>query len=248
MPWLSRLAGACFVLALPILLVTTNVRFLAGDIHFYEQGFRDHDAARVTGVPLPELDRSAAQIIDYFENDTDTLRVVVDRDGQETSLFNARETEHMKDVKWLMQLVFRVNEVTLAYVLAFITAVFLWSGERPLRSLAILSLTGIGVGVVAVGAVGAFALTGFDSTWTRFHEIVFQNDLWQLNPATDRLIQMFPEPFWQDMTYLLGALTLGEALAIVIAATSYLLFGRKRAGTTVPAASPAVASGVRPAR
>ncbi|MCC6381269.1 MAG: TIGR01906 family membrane protein [Dehalococcoidia bacterium] len=248
MPWLSRLAGACFVLALPIMLVTTNVRFLAGDVRFYERGFRDHDAARVTGVPLPELDRSAAQIVDYFENDTSTLRIVVDRDGQETSLFNARETEHMKDVKWLMQLVFRTNEVTLAYVLAFVTAVFLWSGERPLRHLAALSLAGIGVGVLAVGVVGAFTLTGFDSTWTRFHEIVFRNDLWQLNPATDRLIQMFPESFWQDMTYLLGALTLAEALAVVIAAVSYLAFARNRAGGAVPAPSSAVASGIRPAR
>ena len=78
--------------------------------------------------------------------------------------------------------------------------------------------------------IGAFAVTGFDSAWTRFHEIAFSNDLWLLDPDTDHLIQMFPEPFWQDMTYLVGGLTVVEALAVVSLSVSYLVFGRARDG------------------
>jgi integral membrane protein (TIGR01906 family) len=77
-----------------------------------------------------------------------------------------------------------------------------------------------------VAAVGAFAITGFDEAWTRFHEIAFSNDLWRLDPDTDRLIQMFPEPFWEDMTYIVGGLTVLEVLVVVSVSVSYLVFGR----------------------
>jgi len=238
----SRLAAACFILALPIFLITSNVRILASNADYYQHGFRKYNAVQTTGIPLADLDRAAGQIVDYFGDDSSSLRIIVTQDGQETSLFNARETEHMKDVKSLMRFVYRVNEVTLAIVLTYVVAVFLWTREKSLRTLAVQSLAGVGVGFAAIAAVGVFALTGFNQAWGRFHELVFSNDLWKLNPATDHLIQMFPEKFWQEATYLVGGLTLAEALIVVIAATSYLLFARKpqpAPARSAPAATPA---------
>ena len=226
---LSRLAAAAFAVAIPVFLVTANVRFLAGEERFYTHGFREYGAAQATGVSLKELDRSAGEIVNYFENDAGDLRIIVTSDGQEGSLFNTREIEHMRDVKSLMRIVYRLNEISLAYLLTYIAAVYIWARERPLRSLALQALAGVGVGVVALGAVGVFAVTGFDATWTRFHEIVFRNDLWRLDPARDHLIQMFPEPFWRDATYLVGIMTGVEALLVVIAALAYLVLSRKPA-------------------
>lgn len=226
---LSRLGAALFVVAIPLLLVTSNVRFFAGEVRFYERGFREFNADEATGLPLEELDRAAREIIDYFENDTETLRILVTHAGEEESLFNSRETQHMQDVKQVMRVVFRINEITLAYVLTYIVGVYLWAGERPLRSLARLSLLGVGLGVLVTGAIGAFAVAGFDQAWTTFHEILFRNDLWQLDPDTDRLIQMFPEPFWEETTYIIGIMTFAEATAIVILATAYLLASRQSA-------------------
>jgi hypothetical protein len=39
---------------------------------------------------------------------------------------------------------------------------------------------------------------------------------------------MFPEPFWQDMTYLLGAMTLVEAVVILTLSVGYLVADRER--------------------
>jgi integral membrane protein (TIGR01906 family) len=36
----------------------------------------------------------------------------------------------------------------------------------------------------------------FSELWTRFHQVAFRNDLWQLDPRSDYLIMLFPEPFW----------------------------------------------------
>lgn len=245
---LSRLAAVCFIVALPVFLITSNVRILASDTAFYRHGFREYHADRSTGIALPELDRAAGEIVSYFEDDATTLRILVTQDGQETSLFNARETEHMKDVKSLMQVVYRANEISLAVVIAYVTCVVLWARERSLRALAAQSLLGVGLGILVVAAIGAFALTGFDAAWTRFHELVFSNDLWMLNPATDHLIQMFPEGFWQESTLIVGALTAAEVLLIVAVALTYLVASRPRDArspdtvrprNTAPAAPPA---------
>jgi integral membrane protein (TIGR01906 family) len=223
MRFVSRFAAICFVVAVPVFLVTANVRFVASDVHFYEKGFRDYNAAQVTGVALPELDRSAQDIVNYFENDVSTLRIVVNQNGDETSLFNANETAHMKDVKRVMQVVFRINEVSLVIILAYISAVVLWARERSPRQLARLALWGIGVMVAFVGFISIFAVTGFDAAWARFHEIVFPGGNWQFNPDTDHLVQMFPDGFWQGTTYFVAMLTAAEALVVSALAAAYLI-------------------------
>lgn len=244
-PALTRIAAGLFIVALPIALITSNVRFLAGEVRLYEYAFRTYDADEVTGLPMAELDRAAREIIDYFENDQGTLRILVQVNGEEVSLFNARETAHMEDVKGLMRVVFRLNEVAIAYVLTYVTAVFVWS-RQPVRKLALQSLAGVGVGFAVVAAVGAVALTGFDAAWDRFHRIAFRNDLWQLDPDSDRLIQMFPEPFWQDATYLLGLMTVAEAIVMVVVSLGYLVVAREgRRGQPEAAPQPAAPAEVQ---
>lgn len=229
-----RTATVCFVILLPVLLVTSNIRYLLGDVAFYKYGFREFDSEQSTNVPLYELDRAAGELVDYFENDTGELRIVVSEQDREVALFNEREVAHMKDVKTLVQLMFRVNEIALAYVLLYIGAVYLWAREKALKSLAMDALMGIGVGLAAIAGVGAFALTGFDAFWTKFHEIAFSNDLWQLDPDTDRLIQMFPEPFWQRAVYILGGMTLVEVTIITLLSLGYLMVAGRAANGHPP--------------
>jgi integral membrane protein (TIGR01906 family) len=244
---LARAAAVLFIVALPVLLVTSNVRILATEERFYERGFRKYDAEETTRVPLSELDRAARAIIDYFTDDADTLHILVTQDGREISLFNERETEHMEDVKGLMRLVFRLNEWSLAYVLAYITCAVLWTREGSLQSLARRALMGMAAGFTVVVAVGATAAAGFDRFWTRFHELAFRNDLWQLSPERDRLIQMFPERFWEESTFILAGMMLAEAALIagVSLAILYLRPEREEAERS-PAAT--ALPGIRPGR
>jgi len=222
----ARIATVLFILAVPLFLVTANVRFAAGDSWFTKQGFRTYHVDRTTGVSFQELDAAADDIVRYFEDDRSSLRIEVTISGRETALFTEEEISHMRDVKGLMGLVYRLNEASLAVIIAYVGAVVLWTRERSPRQLAKYSLLGVAFGLILVAGIGAFAVTGFDAAWTKFHEIAFRNDLWQLDPSKDRLIQMFPEPFWKDMTYAVGGLTVLEVLAIVSVSVSYLIFGR----------------------
>lgn len=226
MRYAGLLATAAFVLALPILLFTTNIRFLASDTGYLEGGLRRHDAAENTGIALGELDYAVGAIVRYFEDDADTLRLLVFTDGEETALFSAEETLHMEDVKGLMRAIFRANEVALGFVIAYVAGAVLWSGERSGRDLAKATLAAVGVGAAVGIAVGVLAIVGFESAWERLHEIIFTNDLWLLDPHTDRLIQMFPESFWQEATFIVVGLALAEAVALVALAGAYLWFTR----------------------
>jgi integral membrane protein (TIGR01906 family) len=80
---------------------------------------------------------------------------------------------------------------------------------------------------------GLIAVSGFDGAWTQFHVVAFSNDLWQLDPDTDHLIQMFPEAFWFDVTALIVAATIAQAALLAGLSGIYLFVTRERAEKVV---------------
>lgn len=223
MGFARTLATIVFILALPIALVTTNIRLLANAPLVYDYAFDRYDAEEATGLSRADLDATAKALRTYFNNDETTFYQPVTEDGLTRSVFNARETEHMEDVKGLFVWVNRLQEASVIFALVYVVGFFVWARDGNVRQLAGQCLVGLVMGVLAVGSVGVFAAFGFDAAFTRFHEIFFRNDLWRLDPSTDHLIQMFPEPFWRDMTVLLGAMCALETLIIAAVSGVYLL-------------------------
>ena len=219
---LRRLATVLFVLSIPLLLITSNVRWAANEPRLYEYSFDHYDAEARTGVARNELDFAARDLIRYFNDDRPTIQTLVTQEGRAVPLYNERETSHLRDVKNLFRTVFRVQEASLAFALLYVVGVFVWAREAPLRSLArtVLGASVLTFALLGLAAVGA--LVGFDELWTKFHLLAFTNDLWKLDPETDHLIQMFPEDFWFDATLLVAALTAVEALALLAASTRVL--------------------------
>jgi integral membrane protein (TIGR01906 family) len=226
--YLRSLALLLFVIALPVTLVTTNVRFAANEGRLYEYGFDKHDAEARTGLPRAEISRAGRELRRYFNSDEATIHILVEEEGREVSFFSARETAHLRDVKDLFQLTFGIQELAVAYVFAYVVGVFIWAREGSLRRLAIQVLAASLAAIAIILALGAVALLGFDRAFEQFHFLAFDNDLWRLNPRTDRLIQMFPEGFWFDASMLVGLLTLAEAALLACAAGLYLGLNRRR--------------------
>ena len=82
-------------------------------------------------------------------------------------------------------------------------------------------LSGLISGTIIV-ALGVAVTIGFHRVSDQFHVIAFNNDFWQLNPNRDRLIQMFPEAFWEDITVWIGLATLAEVGMLAGVAALYL--------------------------
>lgn len=220
MPAIRWITTALFLISVPTFLLLSNVRIAAMEQRVYAYSFSHYDVEAVTGIDREQLDRAAAEMIQYFIDDEPLLTTRVRVSGQEQALFSPKETLHMRDVKKLFQRAFFLQEATFVYVVAYIATVFLWARERSLRRLVQQCLYA-GLLTAVVLTVGAAAmLAGFDSLFRQFHLLSFSNDFWELDPAVDHLVQMFPEGFWFRVSLLVGVATLFEGL--LLAGAAYL--------------------------
>ncbi len=219
------IAFVLLVVAVPLALLTTNIRFAASEVRVYDYSVREYNADEASNIPESELIRADRELVSYFTADNPgPLNIVVtNANGEEESLFNARETVHLADVRDLFRGLFTVQVLAVALTLGLVVALI---ATAPLRVLARALLYGSGFTVALVAATGALASLGFDAAWRQLHFLAFTNDLWQLNPRSDHLIQMFPRDFWFDISLLIGAFTLLQVLLIGGAAGLYLYLTR----------------------
>jgi integral membrane protein (TIGR01906 family) len=84
----------------------------------------------------------------------------------------------------------------------------------------------------AVVALGVIALVAFDVLFEIFHAVFFPAGSYTFDPATERLVQLFPFQFWQETAIVVGIVII--LLALVVAAI---------AGRRLPASSRSIAKG-----
>ena len=223
-----------FMAAIPLFLITTNVRLLINAPVVYSYGFDKHNIPRRTGIARDELLSAGRQIRDYFSNGEEYLTVSVVRLGQPVpGLYNSREVLHMKDVKFLVKGVYRLQEISGTYLLLF-AAMGLWFRRRSfLPQLGYYGVLGAAITLAVVALAGLASIVGFDQVFLAFHQIIFTNDLWQLDPRTDMLLIMFPQGFFLDATLWIAGSTILEALIVVTASAA--LTGKERRGSALSA-------------
>ncbi len=216
MRYLKSAAVAAFVVAVPLFLISTNVRWVINAPVLYSYGFEKYDIPYWTGIERQELISAGRQIRDYFNNDAELLDLRVEVAGVTRSIYNDREVAHMQDVKGLVQGVYRVQELIAAYILVFIAVGFWSAGRRFLFTLGRYAGIGGASTVALMLVVGLGSLVEFDRLFLAFHIVSFSNDLWQLDPSRDYLIAMFPEGFFFDATMLVGLSTVAEAVLMTL--------------------------------
>ena len=219
---LRGLAMFLFIIAVPLALISTNVRYLANEGRIYTYAFDEYKASAKTGIARSELVRASADLRGYFNNNAELFYTRVKQGEREVPLFNEREVRHLHDVKQLLGLAYHINEIAFVYILAYVAGVFIWARERSLRALALQALIGGVLTIAIIVLLGAFAVTGFERAFERFHLIAFSNDIWRFDPRTDHLIQMFPQEFWFDVTIFTGLMTIGEAALLSLISVIHL--------------------------
>ena len=228
-----QIAALLFIIALPVALVTTNIRIVLNEPRVYTYATDHYHTTETTRISRHELLRASGELRDYFNSDQKNVSIRAIRGNESVVLFNERETSHLRDVKSVFQASFRVQEGAIIFIMAYIVMVFLWAREGSLRRLAReVFISGV-ASLAALAAVGLVALFGFDAFWNRFHVILFPSGNWEFDPRTDRLIQMFPDDFWRDVTLWIALGTLVELLLLSIGAGAVLRMTRERRVRTV---------------
>ena len=210
------------MLCLPIVLLTASIGWAANSLWLYKYGFEKYNVSQTTGLADSELETAARGLIGYFNSDDEFISLTVVKDGKPFELFNQREVIHLKDVKGLIWLDYRLLLGTLIYVLAYAGVSLFWRRKKYWRRLAWGVIGGGGITLALMLALGLGTLLNFDRLFLQFHLISFANELWLLDPTQDYLIMLFPRGFWYDAAIFCGGITAGLGVILGGVAGTYL--------------------------
>ena len=128
------------------------------------------------------------------------------------TFYDAAEANHLRDVH---DVLFAFLSLVGTSVVALAVAVAVWRRQRWLwRAVA----AGAAVLGGALVLVGIFFSVAFDTAFTLFHEIFFPEGDWSFNVATQRLVQLYPTPFWELTATVMALLAIGLSLAVWLGA------------------------------
>ena len=182
-------------------------------------GMRDDDAVTAyIGMDAARQHDAAQTIALYMAPGGEDAPLAVDE-------LNEKEISHMNDVRRLIALCKTVRTacISLAAGLAVAAA---WVGtglkkrHRPVIIGAVCGAFALALGTVVF--IGMMDANGFQAMFVGMHRLIFTNDNWLLNPATDMLIRMMPQNLFETALYdVLGQFARALSLSILLLAAAY---------------------------
>ena len=202
--YLSWFLGLLCAFSLMIVFLITSVEAVAyWTPHYYENEYTRYGVADNVHMEMDDLLHVTDEMMAYLRGSREDLNIDTVVDGTPREFFNAREKAHMADVRnlFLGGLALRRLGLLLAVASIALLAVL----KVPLKRLLPRMLCAGTVLFLAVTALLAGIIsTDFTKYFIIFHKIFFTNDLWLLDPRTDLLINIVPEPFFMDTAAHIG--------------------------------------------
>ncbi|MBR6332284.1 MAG: TIGR01906 family membrane protein [Dehalococcoidales bacterium] len=182
------------IVTVPFLLLSASIAFWFNFSPLYNYGYQRFDIERVTGIDISELRRATDEIIDFFNaTNNEDIDIHVMKNGHEIPLFKEKEINHMRDVRELVRLDYKIMAITFVIDLIIVLLFIIKKQYRHLSQ----GLIGSGIFTFAfVAIIGIVMLIDFDDLFILFHYISFDNMDWLLDPTTDYLVMMYPDGFW----------------------------------------------------
>ena len=212
-------AGRFLLTALYAILLHLVLLSLILLLTVFRTGFleRENEAYGVA----QKLGMSAAELHDVTEQ---MMRYVIrgEEIPKEQEFFNGRELEHLADIRQMM-VVWHFLLGMGMLLLAAMSAFYIRRGgirricKGYLYSWLWIAAAGICLAVIAMTRLNAFV--------NGLHRFFFRNNRWILNPATDRLIWLFPAGLFRDGLFLV--LGVGAAVHLTLMAGALLLLKRR---------------------
>ena len=214
--WVANLLMVILVIGIPPFIVLSNL-FLFLTPQYLDFEYNKPDFPPADRFNAQDRRHFAAASIEYERGNINFEAF------QALGVYNAREINHMVDVRVLIAEVstFHTMDAILLFVLLLVLAT-----QSATRALAARGLLAGGLLTLALfGAIGLFAAFGFNTFFTDFHRIFFSGDTWLFN-YSDSLIQFYPERFWFDTSIYLAGLTIVEA--VIVGALGWI-WGKRQA-------------------
>jgi len=161
-----------------------------------------------------ELEKNGVELEEKFEMKDDVLFYLNGGGNLSEDFFNEKEIIHLKDVRNLI-IIAKGILVGLLFLLFLALIFILMDDARKLMTFQKI-FVGTGLGVLVFSIISFLLKTKFHFFFIIFHKVLFRNDYWMLNPATDNLIILFPQQFFIDFVVAVYSNALIIALFMLI--------------------------------
>ena len=182
---------------------------------YFEKEYSKYRVNEVVQMEMDDLMDVTDEMMDYLKGDRADLHVPTIVNGEPREFFNAREIAHMEDVQKLFLGAVRLRRILAAAAVLCVVLMFLLGADVK-RLLPRMLCLGSGIFLVVAGLIVGLFATDFTKYFIKFHQIFFDNDLWILDPRTDLLINIVPEPFFYDTIMLTGGIYLGTIVVMIL--------------------------------
>lgn len=229
MKHLHTLLGIIFAFALMITLFITSIETVCyWTPGYYEKEYAKYNVLDDVHMEMDDLLEVTDQMMAYLRGDREDLHIPTIVDGQPREFFNEREIAHMEDVRGLFLAAIVIRRVCIRLMIAML-AFLLLSKADLFRILPRTICAGTILFFAVIAALAGIISTDFTKYFIIFHKIFFNNDLWMLDPSTDLLINIVPEPFFMDTAARI-AITFGGCVAAVFILCMVLIFFQRKSG------------------
>ncbi len=226
--WMVRVIAVVTGIACLLALALTAVQLVAFDRGRYSAAYQQYGRAEAIGISEDDLMAVTDRLLDYLKGQSDTLEMEASIQGVIQPVFGERELLHMADVQRLFMAGFAIRRWSVIIAACGIVLLLATQKKRAFYMLAWGYLAALGCFLLFAVVVGIAMAVNFNQAFTLFHQLLFTNDLWLLDPRTDVLIQMFPEAFFEQMaTGILGWMSATVLLPAVPAAI-YGIYRRRK--------------------
>lgn len=194
--------------------------FLAFNESFYTRSFLDLKVHEDIGFSEESLTRVTHALITYIKDGSGDIKGKEVVRGEEVVFYNEKEQIHLEDIRKLIQstrIVILIVNILLIGSCILALRQTLKKQEKGLIKKHLSTVLSVSSAMMFLVLAGLFALyqSDFDWAFRKFHEIFFSNDLWLLDPRTDRLIQLMPLEFFIHFTTVWLSV-IGSALALYL--------------------------------
>lgn len=194
------------------------------DSAVYDRLHEELNVYEYVGLSRDALPRVTSVLAEYLRGQRDNIDIEESLFGLPSQVFNADEKAHMVDVVNLFRLerTIRTGSLTAGLILLALSALL---ARNRLTSLSLRAL-GLALGflLILVALVCTLWMTsGFNRLFILFHQLLFTNDLWLMDPATDAMIRMFPAEFFLRISLMAAQNALALGIAFPAAAQLVLL-------------------------
>ena len=158
-----------------------------------------------------QIEMSMDEALDVADGMMDYLH------GQKSApgdFFTERELKHLADCREIAESIFLLRWIAIVAIIVLLVLIKALRRHRAKRTIASAYTFTTILSFVGLGYLWYRANQGFGELFEEFHQLMFDNTLYILDPAEDNLINLLPQGFFSDTA---------QAIALMYIAVSVVL-------------------------